>query len=130
MRQRWWIDLFSGDDYEIHYHPSKVNVVADALRRKKWMKPRRAQAMSMKIHSSIKARILEAQSEASKCVNTPAEMLRGLDKQFERKEDNGVYFVERIQVPAYGNLRTSIMNEAYTTKYSIHPGASKMYYDL
>ncbi|GJS45862.1 putative reverse transcriptase domain-containing protein [Tanacetum coccineum] len=65
----------------------KANVVADALSRKEWMKPRRARAMSMKIHSSIKAKILESQSEASKGVNTLADMLKGLDKQFERKED-------------------------------------------
>ncbi|GJT79416.1 putative reverse transcriptase domain-containing protein [Tanacetum coccineum] len=77
-----------------------------------------------------KAKILEAQSEASKDVNTPAEGLRGLDKQFERKEDGGLYFVERIWVPAYGNLRTLIMNEAHATKYSVHPGTDKMYYDL
>ncbi|GJS56033.1 putative reverse transcriptase domain-containing protein [Tanacetum coccineum] len=38
---------------------------------------------------SIKARIMEAQSEASKDINTLAEMLRGLEKQFERKEDDG-----------------------------------------
>ncbi|GJY72835.1 putative reverse transcriptase domain-containing protein [Tanacetum coccineum] len=31
---------------------------------------------------------------------------------------------------AYGNLRTLIMNEAHATKYSVHPGADKMYYDL
>ncbi|GKE07122.1 hypothetical protein Tco_1399140, partial [Tanacetum coccineum] len=43
--------------------------------------------MNVTIHSSIKARILEAQSEASKGTNTPAEMLKGLNKQFERKED-------------------------------------------
>ncbi|GJU33313.1 hypothetical protein Tco_1176902 [Tanacetum coccineum] len=79
---------------------------------------------------SIKARILEAESEASKDVNTPATMLRGLDKKFERKEYGGLYFVERIWVPAYGNLRNLIMDEAHTTKYSIHPGADKMYYDL
>nr|GEV00053.1 putative reverse transcriptase domain-containing protein [Tanacetum cinerariifolium] len=60
----------------------KANVVVDALTVKEWMKPRRARAMSMTIHSSIKARILEAQSEASKCINTPAEMLKGLDKQY------------------------------------------------
>nr|GEZ51727.1 retrotransposon protein, putative, Ty3-gypsy subclass [Tanacetum cinerariifolium] len=30
----------------------------------------------------------------------------------------------------YGNLRTLIMNEAHATRYSIHPGADKMYYDL
>ncbi|GKC62128.1 putative reverse transcriptase domain-containing protein [Tanacetum coccineum] len=86
--------------------------------------------MSMTTHSSIKAKILEAQSEASKDVNTPAEVLRGLDKQFERKEDGGLYFVERIWVPAYGNLRTLIMNEAHATKNYVHPGADKMYYDL
>nr|GEX25906.1 ribosomal protein L7Ae/L30e/S12e/Gadd45 [Tanacetum cinerariifolium] len=44
------------------------------------LKPRRARAMSMTIHSSLKSRILEAQCKASKGVNTPAEMLKGLDK--------------------------------------------------
>ncbi|GJT09914.1 hypothetical protein Tco_0856956 [Tanacetum coccineum] len=36
------------------------------------------------------ARILEAQSEASKSVNTLPEMLKGLDKQLKRKEDGGL----------------------------------------
>ncbi|GJT13089.1 putative reverse transcriptase domain-containing protein [Tanacetum coccineum] len=62
--------------------------------------------------------------------NTPAGMLRGLDKQFERKDDDGLYFVEQIWVPAYGNVRTLIMDKGYATKYSIHLGAYKMYYDL
>ncbi|GJU86444.1 putative reverse transcriptase domain-containing protein [Tanacetum coccineum] len=77
-----------------------------------------------------KARILEAQSEASKGVNTPAKMLKGLDRQFERKEDGGLYLTERIWVPVYCNLRTLIMNEAHAIRCSIHPGANKMYYDL
>ncbi|GJX94409.1 putative reverse transcriptase domain-containing protein, partial [Tanacetum coccineum] len=123
---------FRSSDYdcEIRYHPGKANVVADALSRKERLKPRRARAMSMTIHSSIKARILEAQSEAFKNVNAPAEMLKGLDKQLERKEDGGLYLAERIWVPVYGNLRTLIMNEAHATRYSVHPGADKMYYDL
>ncbi|GJU86969.1 putative reverse transcriptase domain-containing protein, partial [Tanacetum coccineum] len=66
----------------------KANVVADALSRKEWMKPRRARAKSTMIHSSIKARILEAQREASKVINTLTERLRGFEKQLERKEDN------------------------------------------
>ncbi|GJT84708.1 putative reverse transcriptase domain-containing protein [Tanacetum coccineum] len=61
----------------------KANVVADVLSRKEWMKPRRARAMSMTIYSSIKARILEAQSEASKGVNTCAEMLKDWIKQLD-----------------------------------------------
>ncbi|GKB07696.1 putative nucleotidyltransferase, ribonuclease H [Tanacetum coccineum] len=72
---RRWIELFSDYDCEIRYHPGKAHIVAAALSRKERMKPRRARAMIMKIHSSIKARILEAQCEASKGVNTLAEML-------------------------------------------------------
>nr|GFD34195.1 putative reverse transcriptase domain-containing protein [Tanacetum cinerariifolium] len=78
----------------------------------------------------IKAKILEAQSEAFKNASTPTEMLKGLDNQLERKEDDGLYLAERIWVPVYGNLRTLIMNEAHAMRYSIHPGAKKMYYDL
>nr|GEV22172.1 putative reverse transcriptase domain-containing protein [Tanacetum cinerariifolium] len=74
---RRWIELFNDYDCEIRYHPGKANVVANALSRKERLKPRRARAMSMTIHSSIKARILKAQSEASKGINTPAEMLKG-----------------------------------------------------
>ncbi|GKD99290.1 putative reverse transcriptase domain-containing protein, partial [Tanacetum coccineum] len=29
-----------------------------------------------------------------------------------------------------GDVRTLIMDEAYNSKYSVHPGADKMYYDL
>nr|GEY30350.1 putative reverse transcriptase domain-containing protein [Tanacetum cinerariifolium] len=76
------------------------------------------------------ARILEAQIKASKGANTPVEMLKGLDKEFERKENGGLDVAKRIWVPVYGNLRTLIMNEAHTSKYSVHPGADKMYYDL
>nr|GEY54654.1 putative reverse transcriptase domain-containing protein [Tanacetum cinerariifolium] len=65
------------NDFVVYFdalNQGKANVVADALSRKERLKPRRAQAMSMTIHSSIKARILEAQSEASKGINTPTEM--------------------------------------------------------
>ncbi|GJW52485.1 putative reverse transcriptase domain-containing protein [Tanacetum coccineum] len=57
------------------------------------------------------ARILKAQSEASKGANTSTEMLKGLDKQLEGKEDGGLYLLNEFG-------------------YSVHPGADKMYYDL
>jgi hypothetical protein len=34
MRQRRWLELIKGYDLEVHYHPGKANVVADALSRK------------------------------------------------------------------------------------------------
>jgi ribonuclease HI len=34
MRQRRWLELIKDYDLEVHYHPGKDNVVADALSRK------------------------------------------------------------------------------------------------
>ncbi|GKC20190.1 putative reverse transcriptase domain-containing protein [Tanacetum coccineum] len=103
MCRRHWIELFSDYDCEIRYHPRKANVVANVLSRKDIFKPRRVRAMNMTIQSSIKDKILAAHNEASKAVNAPAEML---------------------------DVRILIMDEAHKSKYSVHPGADKMYYDM
>ncbi|GJT60047.1 putative reverse transcriptase domain-containing protein [Tanacetum coccineum] len=66
MRQRRWIELFSDYECEIRYHPSKENVVADALSKKEQVKLRRVRAMAMTIQSGVKEKILAAQSEAFK----------------------------------------------------------------
>ncbi|GJR37836.1 putative reverse transcriptase domain-containing protein [Tanacetum coccineum] len=60
----------------------------------------------------------------------PAEGSHGLDQQMERKEDESLYFMDRIWVPLVGGVRTIIMDEAHKTRYSMHPGADKMYHDL
>ncbi|GJX11454.1 hypothetical protein Tco_0201313, partial [Tanacetum coccineum] len=73
----------------------KANVVADAFSRKERVKPRRVRAMSMTIRSSVTNKILAAQGEASKVGNATAEMLHGLDQQMEKKEDGGLYFIDR-----------------------------------
>ncbi|GJS30510.1 putative reverse transcriptase domain-containing protein [Tanacetum coccineum] len=40
------------------------------------------------------------------------------------------YNLDRIWVPLKGDVRTLIMDEAHKSKYSVHPRADKMYYDL
>ena len=37
MRQRRWLELVKDYDLEIHYHPGKANVVADALSRRSYV---------------------------------------------------------------------------------------------
>ncbi|GJW46085.1 putative reverse transcriptase domain-containing protein [Tanacetum coccineum] len=130
MRQRRWIELFNDYECEIRYHPGKANVVADALSRKERVKPKHVRAMAMTIQSRVKRMILAAQSEVFKEENAPAERLHGLDQQMERKEDESLYFMDRIWVPLVGGVRTIIMDEAHKTRYSVHPGADKMYHDL
>nr|GEW49739.1 reverse transcriptase domain-containing protein [Tanacetum cinerariifolium] len=96
MRQKRWIELFSDYDCEICYHSGKANVVADALSRKERIKPMRVRAMSMTIYFVLKTKILEAQSKASNDLKALVEMLRGLEAQFERRADDGIYFVDQI----------------------------------
>ncbi|GJZ83275.1 putative reverse transcriptase domain-containing protein [Tanacetum coccineum] len=102
-RQRRWIELFNDYDCEIRYHIGKENVVADALSRKERVKPKRFQAMNMAIQSSIK---------------------------MEHRSDRAWYYLDRKWVPLTGDVRTLIIDKAHKSKYSVHPGADKMYYDL
>ncbi|GJU79902.1 putative reverse transcriptase domain-containing protein [Tanacetum coccineum] len=60
MRRRRWIKLFSDYECEIRYHPGKANVVADALSKKEWVKPRCVRAMDMTIQFGVKEMILAA----------------------------------------------------------------------
>ncbi|GJX77223.1 putative nucleotidyltransferase, ribonuclease H [Tanacetum coccineum] len=130
MRQRRWIELFSDYECEIRYHPGKANVVADALSRKERLKPRRVRAMAVTIQIGMREKIQAAQSEALKQENILMENLHGLDQQMEKKEGESLYFMDRIWVPLVGGMRKMIMNEAHKSKYSVHPGADKMYHDL
>nr|GEV58726.1 putative reverse transcriptase domain-containing protein [Tanacetum cinerariifolium] len=109
MRQRRWIELFSDYECEICYHPSKANVVADALSKKERVKPRRVRAMAMTIQSGVKEMILVAQSEAFKHDNVLAERPHGLDQQMERKEDESLYFMDRIWVLLVGDVRRALV---------------------
>ncbi|GJX67243.1 putative nucleotidyltransferase, ribonuclease H [Tanacetum coccineum] len=106
MHQCRWIELFNDYDCEIRYHPGKANVVSDALSRKERINPRRVRAMNMTIQSSIK------------------------DEQMKRKDDEALYYMDRIWVPLTGGVRTQIMDEAHKSRYFVHPGANKMYCDL
>nr|GEW23197.1 putative reverse transcriptase domain-containing protein [Tanacetum cinerariifolium] len=120
-------ELFSDYDCEIRYHLGKANVVADALSRKERVKPKRVRAMNMILQSSIKDRIVAAQKEA---VDEFAGLQRGLDEMIKQRSVGTLYYLDRIWVPLKGEVRTLIMDEAYKSKYSVHPGADKMYYDL
>ncbi|GKB49052.1 putative reverse transcriptase domain-containing protein, partial [Tanacetum coccineum] len=48
-RQHRWLELLSDYDYDIHYHPGKANVVANALSRKEQEPPLRVRALVMTI---------------------------------------------------------------------------------
>ncbi|GJW72057.1 retrovirus-related pol polyprotein from transposon TNT 1-94 [Tanacetum coccineum] len=81
----------------------------------------------MNTKSSVKDKILASLSEVSKVENVTAEMLRNMDQLIERKEDVGMNF---IWVPLIDDVRTLIMDEAHASRYLVHSGMDKTYYDL
>ncbi|GJZ76967.1 putative reverse transcriptase domain-containing protein, partial [Tanacetum coccineum] len=83
--------------------------------------------MNMTLQSSIKDKILMAREEAS---DESARLQKGLDEMIERRNDRALYYIDRIWVPYKGDVRTLIMDEAHKSKYYVHPGADKMYFDL
>ncbi|GJX37433.1 putative reverse transcriptase domain-containing protein [Tanacetum coccineum] len=136
MRQRRWLELLSDYDCDIRYHPSKANVVADALSHKEQDEPLRVQALVMTISLDLLKRILEAYIEAQKPENLVNEDVGGMIRKDIPKErlephaDGTLYLHGRSWLPCYGDFRSVIMHESHRSKYSIHPGSEKMYQDV
>nr|GEX17678.1 putative reverse transcriptase domain-containing protein [Tanacetum cinerariifolium] len=78
---RRWIKLLSDYDSEIHYHPGKANVLADALSRKEREKPLRVRSLVLTSHKDLMQQILEAQVESLKEGNVQKEDLGRMQKQ-------------------------------------------------
>nr|GEX34466.1 hypothetical protein [Tanacetum cinerariifolium] len=130
MRQRRWIELLSDYDYEIRYHLGKANVTADALSRKEREKPLRVRSLVLTDHKYLMQQILE-QVESLNEGNVKKEDLGRMQKQIFKIRSNGIrYHDKRIWLPLHRGLRDLIMHESHKSKYSIHPGSTKMYQDL
>jgi hypothetical protein len=57
-------------------------------------------------------------------------LLRNMREMLVQESDHAYYFMGRLWIPVYGSLRKVIMDEAHRSRYSVHPGADKMYHDL
>ncbi|GKE09062.1 putative reverse transcriptase domain-containing protein [Tanacetum coccineum] len=63
-------------------------------------------------------------------VDESAGLQKGLDEMIEQRSDGTLYYLDRIWVPLKGDVGTLIMDKAHKSKYTVHPGSDKMYYDL
>jgi hypothetical protein len=152
MRQRRWLELIKDYDLEIHYHPEKANVVADALSRKaschcltvRTPDTTLCQEMEklilgmiqhetltqLKHESVLLQRIIDAQRTDKGMKHIHEKIEAGKANCF-RKDDQGIiWFNSRIVVPKDAEARQQILDEAHLSRYSIHPMSTKMYQDL
>jgi hypothetical protein len=84
----------------------------------------------MTITTSLFDAIRDAQLEAVKDENQNKERIKGQVPNLVKDSRELLTRFGRIWVPFIGETRQILMDEAHKSKFSIHPGATKMYRDL
>jgi hypothetical protein len=84
------------------------------------------------IEPTLHDRIIRAQLHDEGVKTIKQKLSQGEEKyKCFRQDHNGVlWFESRIDVPKNHELRKQILDEAHLSKFSIHPGSSKIYHDL
>jgi hypothetical protein len=152
MRQRRWLELIKDFELEIHYHPSKANVVADALSRKSQVnmlashpmpfEPAKefdrlslgflnnTQGVTIDLEPTLEQDIRKGQKDDEKINKIRQLIIDGKGPDFREDAEGVVWFKDRLCVPDIKSILELILKEAHETAYSIHPGREKMYQDL
>ncbi|KAJ9537877.1 hypothetical protein OSB04_030610 [Centaurea solstitialis] len=128
--ERRWLDVVKDYDCEILYHPGKANVVADALSRKTRHVLLRVPLMRLTVTTSLFELIRQSQADAIKEENQKKERIKGQLPQLVTDSRGLLTRFGRVWVPVSGEARKTLLDEAHKSKFSIHPGATKMYRDL
>jgi hypothetical protein len=148
LRQRRWLELIKDYDLEIHYHPGKANLVADALSRKEHVhsvivaqlpdeivEDFRRLNLGIVAHTEGVTIILEQEIRKGQVGDAKIQEIKdliteGRGPEFTEDEQGAIWFKDRICVPDIDSLRETILKEAHDSDYSIHPASTKMYQDL
>jgi hypothetical protein len=130
--------LIKDYNLEVHYHPRKANVVADALSRKSQVPDEEPLPLS---HSAVLAQIAlvselleqiiaEQRYDDLEVPHIKRLMAEGRGPHFSIDEQGLVKYKNRVVVLGNEELRRKILDEAHQSKLSIHPRSNKMYHDL
>jgi hypothetical protein len=148
MRLRRWLELIKDYDLEVHYHSGKMNVVADALSLKAhcnylpvvpltrelsgiWVPPD-VSLYNMTLTPSLRGQIIASQHQDVGVSHIKRRLTEGDPKVscFRVDDEGTLWFNDQIVILRNQGLRKKIFDKAHTSKYSIHPGSTKMYHDL
>ncbi|KAH0657090.1 hypothetical protein KY285_031972 [Solanum tuberosum] len=120
-------DLELAADYDMSdlYHFRKANVVVDAF---SWLSM--CSVAHIEDESSFVADVKDKQGLDLTLVELKEAVLKKSVEVFSQEGDGVLRYQGRLCVPNVEDLREQILEEAHSSRYSIHPGATKMYCDL
>ncbi|WVZ97733.1 hypothetical protein U9M48_043247 [Paspalum notatum var. saurae] len=127
IRQRRWLELIKDYDMEIHYHPCKANVVADALSRKSYANMALGFQMPHELCDEFESLSLGFLHHST-IATFEAEPT--LEQEIQKHQKNDEKLQEIREVLKIGEAPHFREDEQGTLAYSIYPGSTKMYYDL
>jgi hypothetical protein len=154
MRQRRWLELIKDYELEVHYHPDKANVVADALSRKAHCSCLSVKAFNETLcwemrklnleiipqgdlnHLSIEAMLRDSivlaqqRNKGVKIIKQKITQGEGKYKCFRVDPEGVLLFNECIVVPKDHKLHKQILDKAHLSKFSMHAGSTKMYQNM
>ncbi|KAK8521849.1 hypothetical protein V6N12_066431 [Hibiscus sabdariffa] len=141
LRQHRWLELLKDYDLSIEYHPGKVNVVADALSRKMAVELRAmfsslsisrdgGLVAELQVKPTLIQLIREKQLRDRAMAAHVQDITEGKPTDFRFRDEGVLCFKDRIVVPDDSKLRRTILTEAHSSPFAMHPGSTKMYRDL
>ena len=74
--------------------------------------------------------MLEAQKSDEKISAIVSQNREGKEIEFSVNEDEFLYYRDRVCVPNDDELKKSILEEAHSVSFAMHPGSTKMYQDV
>ena len=155
-RQRRWLETLEDFHFTLQYHPGKANVVADALSRKaqcvlsglvvyEWkmydyisefnpcfdVHDSGACFCTLVAQPTILQKVIEAQRKDKKLECMRSQIMAGdAVEGWNIHSNGGIHFLNKLCVPNDAQVKEEVMKEAHHSRFTVHPGETKMYHDL
>ncbi|XP_016704255.1 uncharacterized protein [Gossypium hirsutum] len=141
LRQCHWTELLKDYDYVIDNHPTKANIVANALSRKETIELRTMFTQlsisndgsflaELKVKPVLFDHIRVAQFVDTKLARIRDMVQNGLLENFSIDNYDCLMFRNQIYVRDVEELKELILREAHKNRFSLYLGRTKMYHEL